>query len=269
MAPEAKVTAATLRARKGTGERIAIVTAYDVVFAGLADRAGVDAILVGDSLGMVMQGERSTLGVTLDEMVYHCRIAARGVTRAHLVGDLPFMSYQASVEDGMRAAGRLMKEGHAEAVKLEGGESVAELCRRLVQAGIPVMGHIGLTPQSIHQFGGFKVQGRTEAQRAHILADARALADAGAYAIVIEAVPHALAGEITRAVPAVTIGIGAGVDCDGQVMVMHDLLGLQPSWKPRFVRRYAEMGKAVGEAFAAYAADVRAGKFPAAEETYE
>jgi 3-methyl-2-oxobutanoate hydroxymethyltransferase len=269
MAPEAKVTAATLRARKGTGERIAIVTAYDVVFAGLADRAGVDAILVGDSLGMVMQGERSTLGVTLDEMVYHCRIAARGVTRAHLVGDLPFMSYQASVEDGMRAAGRLMKEGHAEAVKLEGGESVAELCRRLVQAGIPVMGHIGLTPQSIHQFGGFKVQGRTEAQRAHILADARALADAGAYAIVIEAVPHALAGEITRAVPAVTIGIGAGVDCDGQVMVMHDLLGLQPSWKPRFVRRYAEMGKAVGEAFAAYAADVRAGKFPAAEETYD
>ena len=269
MAPEAKVTAATLRARKGTGERIAIVTAYDVVFAGLADRAGVDAILVGDSLGMVMQGERSTLGVTLDEMVYHCRIAARGVTRAHLVGDLPFMSYQASVEDGMRAAGRLMKEGHAEAVKLEGGESVAELCRRLVQAGIPVMGHIGLTPQSIHQFGGFKVQGRTDAQRAHILADARALADAGAYAIVIEAVPHALAGEITRAVPAVTIGIGAGVDCDGQVMVMHDLLGLQPSWKPRFVRRYAEMGKAVGEAFAAYAADVRAGKFPAAEETYD
>jgi 3-methyl-2-oxobutanoate hydroxymethyltransferase len=269
MPPEAKVTAATLRARKGTGERIAVVTAYDVVFAGLADRAGVDAILVGDSLGMVMQGERSTLSVTLDEMVYHCRIASRGITRAHLIGDLPFMSYQASVEDGMRAAGRLIKEGHAEAVKLEGGESVAELCRRLVQAGIPVMGHIGLTPQSIHQLGGFKVQGRTDGQRAQILADARALADAGAYAIVVEAVPHALAGEITRAVPAVTIGIGAGVDCDGQVMVMHDLLGLQPSWKPRFVRRYAEMGKAVGEAFAAYAADVRAGKFPAAEETYD
>jgi 3-methyl-2-oxobutanoate hydroxymethyltransferase len=202
-------------------------------------------------------------------MVYHTRIAARGVTRAHLIADLPFMSYQASIEDGMRAAGRLMKEGNAEAVKLEGGESVAELCRRLVQAGIPVMGHVGLTPQSIHQLGGFKVQGRTDAQRTQILADARALADAGAYAIVLEAVPHALAAEITRAVPAVTIGIGAGVDCDGQVMVMHDLLGLQPSWKPRFVRRYAEMGKAVGEAFAAYAADVRAGTFPAAEETYD
>jgi 3-methyl-2-oxobutanoate hydroxymethyltransferase len=269
MPPEAKITAVALRARKGTGERIAVLTAYDVVFAGLADRAGIDAVLVGDSLGMVIQGERSTLSVTLDEMVYHTRIAARGVARAHLVADLPFMSYQASVEDGLRAAGRLMKEGNAEAVKLEGGESVAELCRRMVQAGIPVMGHVGLTPQSIHQLGGFKVQGRTEAQRAQILASARALADAGAYAIVLEAVPHALAGEITRAVPAVTIGIGAGVDCDGQVMVMHDLLGLQPAWKPRFVRRYAEMGKAVGEAFAAYAADVRAGKFPAADESYD
>jgi 3-methyl-2-oxobutanoate hydroxymethyltransferase len=269
MPPEAKITAATLLARKRTGERIAVLTAYDVVFAGLADRAGIDAVLVGDSLGMVVQGERSTLSVTLDEMVYHSRIAARGITRAHLVADMPFMSYQASVEDGLRAAGRLIKEGNAEAVKLEGGESVAELCWRLVQAGIPVMGHIGLTPQSIHQLGGFKVQGRTDAQRTQILADAQALADAGAYAIVLEAVPHALAGEITRAVPAVTIGIGAGVDCDGQVMVMHDLLGLQPAWKPRFVRRYAEMGKAVGEAFAAYAADVRAGKFPAAEETYD
>jgi 3-methyl-2-oxobutanoate hydroxymethyltransferase len=269
MAPEAKVTAATLLARKRTGERVAVLTAYDVVFARLADGAGIDVVLVGDSLGMVIQGERSTLGVTLDEMVYHTRIVSRGIARAHLVADMPFMSYQASIEDGMRAAGRLMKEGHAEAVKLEGGEPVAELARRLVQAGIPVMGHVGLTPQSIHQLGGFKVQGRTEAQRAQILADARALGDAGAYAIVLEAVPHALAGEITRAVPALTIGIGAGVDCDGQVMVMHDLLGLQPSWKPRFVRRYAEMGKGVGDAFAAYAADVRAGKFPAAEETYE
>jgi 3-methyl-2-oxobutanoate hydroxymethyltransferase len=269
MAPEAKVTAATIRARKGTAERTVVVTAYDVVFAQLADGAGIDVVLVGDSLGMVVQGERSTLAVTLDEMVYHSRIASRGVKRAHLVADLPFMSYQASVEDGMRAAGRLMKEGQAEAVKLEGGEEVAELARRLVRAGIPVMGHVGLTPQSIHQFGGFKVQGRTEAQRAQILAGAQALSEAGAYAIVLEAMPHALAAEITRAVSAITIGIGAGVECDGQVMVMHDLLGLQPSWKPRFVRRYAEMGKAVGEAFAAYAADVRAGKFPAAEETYE
>jgi 3-methyl-2-oxobutanoate hydroxymethyltransferase len=269
MAADAKVTTATLRARKGSGERIAVLTAYDVVFARLADEAGIDVVLVGDSLGMVVQGERSTLAVTLDEMVYHSRIVSRGVRRAHLVADLPFMSYQASVEDGMRAAGRLLKEGRAEAVKLEGGEEVAVLIGRLVRAGIPVMGHVGMTPQSMHQLGGFKVQGRTDAQRAKILADARVVAEAGAYAVVIEAVPHTLAGEITAAVAVPTIGIGAGVDCDGQVMVMHDLLGLEPAWKPRFVRRYAEMGKAAGEAFAAYAADVRAGRFPAPQETYD
>jgi 3-methyl-2-oxobutanoate hydroxymethyltransferase len=169
----------------------------------------------------------------------------------------------------MRAAGRLMKEGRAEAVKLEGGVEVAELVGRLVRAGIPVMGHVGLTPQSVHQLGGFKVQGRTDERRAQILADARAIADAGAYAIVIEAVPQSLAAELTHAVSALTIGIGAGPDCDGQVMVMHDLLGLEPAWKPRFVRRYAEMGKAAGEAFSAYAADVRAGRFPGPQESFD
>jgi 3-methyl-2-oxobutanoate hydroxymethyltransferase len=264
-----KVTTAALRARKSGAEKISVVTAYDVVFARLADEAGVDAILVGDSLGMVVQGEANTLPVTLDEMVYHTRIASRGVRRAHLIADLPFMSYQASLEDGMRAAGRLIKEGHAESVKLEGGVAAAELVRRLVQAGIPVMGHVGLTPQSVHQFGGFKVQGRTDDARARLLEDARAISDAGAFAIVVEGVPRAAAAEITRAVPAVTIGIGAGAACDGQVMVMHDLLGLEPSWKPRFVRRYAEMGKAVGAAFKAYADDVRAGKFPSDDESYE
>ena len=265
----AKITTATLRARKASGEKTAVVTAYDVVFSRLADDAGIDVVLVGDSLGMVVQGERSTLPVSLDDMVYHTKLVSRGVRRAHLVGDLPFMSYQASIEDGMRAAGRLMKEGRAEAVKLEGGVEVAELVRRLVRAGIPVIGHVGLTPQSIHQFGGFKVQGRSDDQRARILEDARAVADAGAYAIVIEGVPHTLAAEITKSVPALTIGIGAGPACDGQVMVMHDLLGLEPAWKPRFVRRYAEMGKAVGEAFAAYAADVRAGRFPSDKESYD
>jgi 3-methyl-2-oxobutanoate hydroxymethyltransferase len=265
----AKVTTAALRARKMSPDKIAVVTAYDVVFARLADEAGLDAILVGDSVGMVVQGQSTTLPVTLDEMVYHTRIVARGVRRAHVVADLPFMSYQASLEDGMRAAGRLMKEGGAEAVKLEGGVAVAELVHRLVTAGIPVMGHIGLTPQSVHQLGGFKVQGRGDAQRARLLEDASALSSAGAYAIVIETVPQAVAAEITRAVPAVTIGIGAGPSCDGQVMVMHDLLGLQPAWQPRFVRRYAEMGKAVGEAFAAYAADVRAGRFPSNDESFE
>jgi 3-methyl-2-oxobutanoate hydroxymethyltransferase len=267
--PDPKVTTATLRARKGTADKLAVLTAYDVVFARLADDAGIDVVLVGDSLGMVVQGDRSTLAVTVDDIVYHTRIVSRGVRRAHLVADMPFMSYQASVEDGMRAAGRLMKEGRAEAVKLEGGVEVAELVQRLVRAGIPVMGHVGLTPQSVHQFGGFKVQGRTDERRAQILADARAVADAGAYAVVIEAVPQSLAAEITRAVPALTIGIGAGPDCDGQVMVMHDLLGLEPAWKPRFVRRYAEMGKAAGEAFAAYAADVRAGRFPGPQESFD
>jgi 3-methyl-2-oxobutanoate hydroxymethyltransferase len=269
MAADAKVTTAALRARKGTPDKVAMVTAYDVVFARLADDAGVDVVLVGDSLGMVMQGERSTLPVTLDDMVYHTRIVSRGVRRAHLVADMPFMSYQASMEDGIRAAGRLIKEGRAEAVKLEGGVEVAELIRRLVGLGIPVVGHVGMTPQSVHQFGGFKIQGRTEAQREKILADARAADDAGAYSIVIEAVPQSLAAEITRSVSAVTIGIGAGPECDGQVMVMHDLLGLEPSWKPRFVRRYAELGKAAGEAFAAYAADVRTGRFPGPQESFD
>jgi 3-methyl-2-oxobutanoate hydroxymethyltransferase len=276
-AADAKVTTATLRARKPGpgagpapgGERVTVLTAYDVVFARLADEAGIDVVLVGDSLGMVVQGDRSTLAVTVDDIVYHTRIVSRGVRRAHLVADMPFMSYQASVEDGMRAAGRLMKEGRAEAVKLEGGTEVAELVRRLCRAGIPVMGHVGLTPQSVHQFGGFKVQGRTDEQRARILADARAVADAGAYAIVLEAVPQSLAAEITAAVGPLTIGIGAGPDCDGQVMVMHDLLGLEPAWKPRFVRRYAELGKAAGEAFAAYAADVRAGRFPGPQESFD
>src|SRR6187549_946052 len=188
-----KVTTATVRARKVSGavsgERIAVVTAYDVVFARLADEAGIDVVLVGDSLGMVVQGERNTLAVTLDDMVYHTRIVSRGVRRAHLVADMPFMSYQASVEDGVRAAGRLLKEGRAEAVKLEGGVEIAELVRRLVTVGIPVMGHVGMTPQSVHEFGGFKLQGRTAEQRAHILEGARAVAEAGAYAMVVEAVP--------------------------------------------------------------------------------
>ena len=264
-----KVTTATLRARKGTAEKVAMVTAYDVVFARLADDAGIDVVLVGDSLGMVVQGERTTLAVTMDDMVYHSRIVSRGVRRAHLVADMPFMSYQASADDGIRAAGRLLKEGRAEAVKLEGGTEIAELVRRLVGAGIPVMGHVGLTPQSVHELGGFKVQGRTNEQRAQILADARAVSEAGAYAVVVEGVPQAVAADVTRSISAVTIGIGAGADCDGQVMVMHDLLGLEPAWKPRFVRRYAELGKSVAEAFAAYAADVRSGKFPGPGESYD
>ena len=267
--PASKLTTVALAARKGTAERTVAVTAYDVAFARLADQSGVDIVLVGDSVGMVIQGNASTLPVTVDEMVYHCRAASRGVRRAHLVADMPFMSYQASVDDGMRAAGRLIKEGGAEAVKVEGGVEVAPLVHRLVAAGVPVMGHVGMTPQSVHAFGGFKVQGRTAGQREKILADARAVADAGAYALVIESVPRKLATEITQAVRALTIGIGAGPGCDGQVLVMHDLLGLDPTWKPRFARRYGALGEAAQAAFAAYAADVRGGRFPSDDESFE
>lgn len=263
-----KVTTTTLRERKASGEKIVVVTAYDVAFARLADRAGIDVVLVGDSLGMVFQGQPSTLPVTVDEMIYHARAVVRGVARAHVVVDLPFMSYQASVEDGVRAAGRLLKEGGAEAVKLEGGEEVAGLVARLTTMGIPVMGHVGMTPQSVHQFGGFKVQGRTDEQARRIGAGAKALSDAGAYAIVLETMPTSLAREITRAVPVPTIGIGAGAGCDGQVLVMHDLLGLDPGWNAKFVRRYAQLGEDAARAFAAYAADVRSGRFPSDDESY-
>jgi 3-methyl-2-oxobutanoate hydroxymethyltransferase len=266
--PQEKISAVQLRARKGSGEKIVVLTAYDVAFARLADRAGVDVVLVGDSLGMVVQGLSNTLPVTLDEMIYHARAVVRGVARAHVVVDLPFMSYQASVEDGLRAAGRVLKESGAESVKLEGGEEVSALVARLTAAGIPVMGHVGLTPQSFHQLGGFKVQGKTDEQRAKILAGARALAESGVYALVLEGIPVRLAAEVTAAVSVPTIGIGAGPDCDGQVLVMHDVLGLDPGWSPRFVRRYAEMGKEVERAFADYAADVRAGRFPSADESF-
>jgi 3-methyl-2-oxobutanoate hydroxymethyltransferase len=264
-----RVTTVALRARKGTPERITVVTAYDVAFARLADAADVDVVLVGDSLGMVIQGHESTLPVTLDDVIYHTRAVVRGVRHAHVVADMPFMSYQASIEDGMRAAGRLIKEGGAQAVKIEGGVHAAQLIAGLIRIGIPVMGHVGMTPQSVHAFGGFKVQGRTLAGRQKILDDARAVADAGAYAMVVESVPRALGAEITAAVPCLTIGIGAGPGCDGQVLVMHDLLGLDPSWKPRFARRYANLGEDARRAFAAFRADVREGRFPSEDESFE
>jgi 3-methyl-2-oxobutanoate hydroxymethyltransferase len=267
MASPKKLTSTVLRDRKSSGPKIAAVTAYDVGFARLADRAGVDIVLVGDSLAMVVQGQPNTLAVTLDEMIYHCRLVARGTQRAHLVADMPFLSYQVSLEDGIRSAGRLLKEAGAEAVKLEGGQEIAELVARLVSIGIPVMGHVGMTPQSVHKFGGFKMQGRTEEQAQSILAGARAIADAGAYAIVVENVPTTLAATITETIAIPTIGIGAGPSCDGQVLVMHDLLGLDPDWSPRFARRYAELGKEATAAFGRYIADVRAGEFPSEKES--
>lgn len=246
-----------------------MVTAYDCTFAQLIDRAGIDMLLVGDSLGMVVQGEESTLPVTLDEMAYHVRLVARARTNALVIGDLPFLSYQTSRRDALESAGKLIKAG-AEAVKLEGGRAQAATIRALVRADIPVVGHIGLTPQSVHRMGGHKVQGRDDESRKRLLDDARAVADAGAFAVVVEGVPLELGREITAAIDIPTIGIGAGPFCDGQVLVMHDLLGLATEERkaPRFVRRYAGLGAQVTAAVRAYADDVRAGGFPSDAESY-
>jgi 3-methyl-2-oxobutanoate hydroxymethyltransferase len=263
-----RVTIHTLRSMKEKGEKIAVLTAYDATFARLFDEAGADVLLVGDSLGMVIQGNDTTLPVTLEEMAYHCRAVVRGVKHAHVVGDLPFMSYQASVEQGMIAAGRLIKEGGCHSVKLEGGAQYVPLIERLVGAGIPVMGHIGLTPQSFHQLGGFKVQGRGAGGRERLLADALALEAAGAYAIVLEAIPADIAREISAALAIPTIGIGAGVECDGQVLVSYDMLGMDESFKPRFVRRFATLGATIKEAVGQYVSEVRGSTFPSDAESF-
>jgi 3-methyl-2-oxobutanoate hydroxymethyltransferase len=263
-----KVTIHTLRQMKERGEKIAMLTAYDATFARLLDEAGADVLLVGDSLGMVIQGHETTLPVTLDEIAYHCRAVVRGARRAHVVGDMPFMSYQTSVEQGITNAGKLMKEGGCHSVKLEGGAVHAELVSRLVSAGIPVMGHIGLTPQSFHQLGGFKVQGRAPGARERLISDARILEDAGVYSIVLEAIPADIAHDITAAVSIPTVGIGAGAGCDGQVLVSYDALGMDETFKPRFVRRYATLGTTIKEAIGHYVADVRAGTFPSDAESF-
>jgi 3-methyl-2-oxobutanoate hydroxymethyltransferase len=263
-----KVTIQTLRKMKSEGRKVAMITAYDASFARLVDQGGVDVILVGDSLGMVVQGGANTLPVTMEEMIYHCRSVARGAERAQVVGDMPFMSYQASLEDGIRNAGRLVKEGGAEAVKLEGGADYAELASRLCRIGIPVMGHIGLTPQSLHQMGGFKVQGRGEAAAKKILDDAVALDEAGCYAIVLEGIPRELAGEITKKVSCPTIGIGAGADCDGQVLVIYDLLGMNEEFRPKFVKRYDNLAVRIRTAVEEYVTEVRMGVFPDEEHSF-
>jgi 3-methyl-2-oxobutanoate hydroxymethyltransferase len=264
----AKVTIQTLRKMAEDGRKIAMLTAYDASFARLVDQAGIDIILVGDSAGMVFAGEPNTLPVTMDEMVYHCRAVARGTERAQVVGDMPFMSYQVSLEEGIRNAGRLVKEGGAEAVKLEGGAEYAELASRLTRIGIPVMGHIGLTPQSLHQLGGFKVQGRDDKTAAKLVDDARALEQAGCYAIVLEGIPRELAGDITRAVACPTIGIGAGVECDGQVLVIYDLLGMNEEFRPKFVKRYDNLAVRVRTAVEQYVTEVRSGAFPDEEHSF-
>lgn len=263
-----KVTIHTLETMKERGEKITMLTAYDATFALLLDESQIDVLLVGDSLGMVVQGHDTTLPVTLDEVIYHCRAVARGTQRAHIVGDMPFMSYQASIHEAMLNAGRLIKEGGAHSVKLEGGAQHAELVRKLVSAGIPVMAHIGLTPQSVHQLGGFKIQGRGDGEADVLLQDALALQEAGAYSIVLEGIPCVIAEKISKALKIPTIGIGAGPDCDGQVLVIYDLLGMNDSFKPRFVRRYENLATRIRTAVDSYAADVKSGAFPSEQESF-
>ena len=263
-----KVTIHTLRKMKQSGERITMLTAYDATFARLFDTAEIDALLVGDSLGMVVQGHESTLKVTMDQLVYHCAAVARGAKRAHLIGDMPFGSYQASADEAVKNAMRIVAEGGMEAVKLEGGAEYAEVIARIVRAGVPVMGHIGLTPQSVHKMGGYVVQGRGDEKAARLLADAKALEAAGCYCLVLEAIPADLGREITRALTIPTIGIGAGVDCDGQVLVCYDLLGMNPSFQPRFVKKFVDLAGVIGEAVGRYRAEVKSQEFPSAEHTF-
>ncbi len=253
---------------KRQGRRIAVLTAYDALMASILDASGIDIILVGDSAGMVMGGHENTLAVTMDEMLLYTRSVRRSVNRALLVADMPFLSYQTSIPDAVKNAGRFLQEAGAEAVKLEGGRAIAPTVRRLTELGIPVMGHIGLTPQSVHSFGGYGLQGGEKARADELKKDALALQEAGAFSIVLEKIPAALAKEISVSLSIPTIGIGAGPYCDGQVLVSHDMLGLYDKFKPKFVRRYAELGKEMMEAFIRYIEDVKEGNFPAEDESY-
>ncbi len=253
---------------KDEGRRFAMLTAYDFLSAQILDEAGIPILLVGDSLGMVMLGYPTTLPVTLDEMIHHAKAVARGSRQALLVGDLPFMSYHESVEQAIASAGRFIQEGGMHAVKLEGGGRIVEYTRRLTELGIPVMGHLGLTPQFVHQMGGFKVQGKSEAQAARILADAKALEEAGAFSLVLEGVPSALAARVTRELRIPTIGIGAGPQTDGQVLVFHDVFGLTTGKAPKFVKRYAGLADEISRAAHRFADEVRTGAFPGPEHAY-
>lgn len=263
-----RVTVPGLVRQKAEGKPIVMVTCYDATFAKLVDQSEVDIVLVGDSLGMVMQGREHTLEVSVEEVAYHTRCVRRALRRAHLVADMPFMSYQVSAEKALENAGRLVREGGAEAVKLEGGERVLESVRRITAAGIPVMGHLGLTPQSVHAFGGFKVQAKDEAQAKQLEAEALALQEAGCYSLVLEGIPAPLATRVSKSLRIPTIGIGAGVGCDGQVLVIQDLLGLDDGFKPKFVKRFAELADVVRGALNSYASEVRERSFPSDETSF-
>jgi len=264
-----KITILDIYKKKADGKKITVLTAYDYPTAQIVDQAGIDIILVGDSLGMVVQGVSSTLPVTMDEMVYHTKMVSRGASSAMVVSDMPFLSYQTHTAEAVRNAGRFLKEAGAEAVKLEGGAPIAGAISAIVAAGIPVMAHIGLTPQYVHTLGGFKVQGKDDATREKILADARAVQDAGAFSVVLEAMPASLAGEIHAMLHIPTIGIGAGVDCDGQVLVLHDLLGLFDRFTPKFVKKYANLKDQAIKAVKEYKLDVESGSFPSEEHSFK
>lgn len=250
-------------------DKIVMVTAYDATMARLVDAAGVDMVLVGDSLGMVIQGHEDTLPVTMDQMIYHVKCVNRGLKRAHLVADMPFMSYQIDPTEALRNAGRFMQEAGASSVKLEGGERSAGVIQRCVDAGIPVVGHVGLTPQSVHAMGGFRIQGRTEESADQVIRDALAVEQAGAFCLVLEGIPSDVAAEITNRLDIPTIGIGAGIHCSGQVLVCNDILGMDLSFQPKFVKRYARLEEVAVEAFQTYASEVRQGVFPGPEHSFK
>ncbi len=254
---------------KDLGEKIAMVTAYDAAVASIVDGAGVDVVLVGDSLGNVVQGLHNTLSVTLEEMIYHTKIVSRGVKRAHLCSDMPFLSYHASVEDAVRSAGRLMKEGMAESIKIEVNDAYVETVYRIRKAGIPVVAHLGLCPQSIHVTGGYRVQGRTSENRDEIIKLAEECEQAGAFMVLMESVVHRVASEVTRSLLVPVVGIGCGADCDGQVLVVNDLIGLTPDPLPKFVKKYARVGNAISDSVRKYTEEVKNGVFPSKEHSYE
>lgn len=267
-APKKKITTLELIQMKRKGQKIVMITAYDALFGALVDAAGVDVVLVGDSVAPVLAGEETTIPATVEQMIYHGKTARRGIKRALVVVDLPFLSYQVSIPDAIANAGRILKETGAAAVKLEGGATWAPTVAALVNAGIPVMGHLGFTPQSVHQLGGFKIQGKQADAAARLVEDAKALEQAGAFAMVLELMPGPVAKSVTAAVGIPTIGIGAGPDCDGQVLVLHDMLGLNEGFAPKFLKRYAELGQEARAAIGRFGEEVRSGAYPGPEHTH-
>ncbi len=263
-----KVTTQTVVSMKDEAEKISMLTAYDFTMAQIIDRAGIDIILVGDSAGNVMAGYETTIPMTMGNMIYHTACVVRGVERALVIADMPFMSYQVTPNEALRSAGRMMKEAGAHGIKLEGGKAVVETVKKIVDAGIPVMGHLGLTPQSIYNFGTYKVRATEQEEAQALTDDAKALEQAGCFSLVLEKIPAGLAEKVTRAISIPTIGIGAGPECDGQVLVVHDMLGLNKEFKPRFLRRYADLDTSITEAVQAYITDIKSGDFPNEDEQY-